>query len=315
MYSSPFPAEIVSTGAVAGRVHESAHVVVCVADSAIREQLLRVAGEVAVLDVASTTDRAVSWLLREPASLVIIDEQTLPCANGLDTGTRNLRELAAAVATNAGGTQLLILSASSSLATLPSVLRSEDLTSRVTVLNPLGLTSDALRTLLTLTIRQANLLTERQNARPQSPSHSLRDVLGCNPNMEQLYDAVREAALSDTPVLLCGEHGTGTSLIGNAIHDGGTRAAQPFVRVHCRSLTADWLNELLCADVGEPEGKPEGESEGESEGEPEAITLPIDAPTKPLGGTLFLDDIDTFPVSLHKPLCRFIERQQELVEG
>ena len=179
MHSSHSLSDDVSTNAVAGRVHEAARVVMCVADPAIRDRFARVAAEFAVLDVASTTDRAIPLLLREPASLLIIDEQSLLAASGFDPGTRNVRELAAAAATNAGGTQLLILATHGSLATLPSALRSEDLTSRVTVLNPLGLTGDAVRTLLTLTIRQAAMQTQHQNSSPKSPAHSLSEVLGC----------------------------------------------------------------------------------------------------------------------------------------
>ncbi len=297
MNSSHSLSDDVSTNAVAGRVHEAARVVMCVADPAIRDRFARVATEFAVLDIASTTDRAIPLLLREPAALLIIDEQSLLTANGFDPGTRNVRELAAAVATNLGGTQLLILATHGSVATLPSALRSEDLNSRVTVLNPLGLTGDAVRTLMTLTIRQATLQVKHQDSPPKKPSHSLSDVLGSSPTMQELFAAVDDAARCDTPILICGEHGTGTSLIGNAIHDGGARAALPFVRIHSRALSTDSLNDLLCIDSG-----------------PEPATLPFDTLPKPIGGTLFLDDVDTFPVALHKPLCKFIDQENELIE-
>jgi DNA-binding NtrC family response regulator len=298
MQSSHFQSDDVSTGAVAGRVHGAARIVLCVADSTAREQLARVAAEFAVLDIAAAPDRAIPLLLREPASLIVIDEPSLLAGTGVDSSSRNIRDLAGAVAANLGGTQLLILSSHGSLAALPNVLRTDEVASRVTVLNPEGLTSDALRTLLTLTIRQSELVSQRQNFRQPIQSHSLSDILGSSASMQQLFAGVDEAAASDSPILICGEFGTGTSLIGNAIHDGGTRAGQSFVRVHSRSLTAESLSELLCLDVG-----------------PEATTLPLDTPTKPIGGTLFLDEIDAFPVALHKTLCRFIERQQELVEG
>ncbi len=298
MQTSHFSSDDTVTGAVAGRVHGAARIVLCVVDPTAREQFARVAAEFAVLDIAAAADRAVPLLLREPASLIVMDEQALLADNGIDGGTRSLRDLASAVTANSGGTQLLVLSSHGSLAALPGVLRTEDLALRVSVLNPAGITSDALRTLLTLTIRQSELTSQRNSIRQPAFSHALSDVLGSSSSMQQLYAAVDEAANSDTPILICGEHGTGTSLIGNAIHDGGSRLAQSFVRVHSRSLTTESLNELLCLDIG-----------------PEASTIPLDTPTKPIGGTLFLDDIDMFPVALHKTLCRFIERQQELVEG
>lgn len=299
MQTSPLHSDDVSTGAVAGRIPGAARIILCVASPTHRDNLERAAIELADVETLTTADRAISVLLRESVSLAIFDEQALQSLVSPEPGTRSIRELANVLANNAGNTQILIIGGHGSATSLPSAFRTEELSLRTTVLNPLGLNGEATRTVFSMAIRQAESSMPRQPTKIQTQASSLREVLGGSPRMLQLFEGVQAATQSDSPVLICGEHGTGTSLIANSIHDSGTRSPQSFVRIHSRSLTADSLNELLCVDVGEPE----------------AATLPIDTAPRPIGGTLFLDELDAFPVALHKQLCRFAERQEELQEG
>ena len=245
-------------------------------------------------------DQATAWLLREPTPLVIVDDATLATAGNTDSGSRPVRDFAAALLSNSGCTQLIVVSTTTDPNSLPIGLRSEEIAERLTLLSEHELSGAALKSIIAMAIRHADShQSQRQLVRPPSQSHSLREVLGGSSRMEKLFEAVDSAAACDTPILICGETGTGTSLLGNAIHDGSSRAAQPFVRVHSRSLTLEQLNDLLCVDVSDAE----------------VATLPLDTPTRPAGGTLFLDEFDEFPVALQKPLCRFVARQQELAEG
>lgn len=298
MHSSSFTTDSISDGIVAGRVPEAARIVLCVADSAIREPFARIAAECAVLEIASSLDRVIPQLSRQAAAIIVVDEASLTQAS-FDGGSRSLRELANAVAHNPGGAQLLFLSARGSLTNITNGVRSDDLIGRVTVLNPQGLSNDTIRTLFGLMIRQSETQSQPVIAAAHAPSHALCEVLGASPGMQRLFAAVDEAAESDQPILLCGEPGTGTGLIANAIHDGASRCNQSFVRIHSRALTLETLNDLLCIDRGGAESP----------------TVPIDTPAYPIGGTLFLDDLDTFPVALQKSLCRFIDRQREMSEG
>ena len=245
-------------------------------------------------------DQATAWLLREPTPLVIVDDATLATAGNTDSGSRPVRDFAAALLSNSGCTQLIVVSTTTDPNSLPIGLRSEEIAERLTLLSEHELSGAALKSIIAMAIRHADShQSQRQLVRPPSQSHSLREVLGGSSRMEKLFEAVDSAAACDTPILICGETGTGTSLLGNAIHDGSSRAAQPYVRVHSRSLTLEQLNDLLCVDVSDAE----------------VATLPLDTPTRPAGGTLFLDEFDEFPVALQKPLCRFVARQQELAEG
>jgi DNA-binding NtrC family response regulator len=247
-----------------------------------------------------TLDHVAALLLREPASLVIVDDESLQAASNSDSGSRSIRDFSAALVGNSGCTQLLLVAGGDFGQVLPVGLRSEDIASRLTAVGVHDLSIGALRSIIVMASRHADAQrAQQQAARPLAQTHSLREVLGGSPRMERLFESINAAAACDTPILICGEAGTGTSLLANAIHEASSRAAQPFVRVHSRSLTLEQLNDLLCVDVSDAE----------------VATLPLDTPTRPAGGTLFLDEFDEFPVALQKPLCRFVARQQELAEG
>lgn len=297
MHSTPFRPDFHSTGAVAGRLPATARVLTCVSHEAIRAALENSAGAWLAAEPNRSLDQATALLLREPTPLVILDDATLTAASNPDSGSRPIRDFFAALLGNSGCTQLIVISKSSDTSALPIGLRSEEIAARLTVLNEEDLSGTALKSILSMAVRHAN--SQQQTVHAPSQVHSLREVLGGSPRMEKLFEAINSAAACDTPILICGESGTGTSLLANAIHDGSSRAAQPFVRVHSRSLTLEQLNDLLCVDVSDAE----------------VATLPLDTPTRPAGGTLFLDEFDEFPVALQKPLCRFVARQQELLEG
>ena len=297
MQSSPFRPDFSSTPAVAGRLPANARVLTCVSHATNRAALEHSAAGCLAGEPNRSLDQATALLLREPTPLVIIDDATLTAAGNSDSGSRPIRDFSAALLGNSGCTQLILICTSSDTNPLPIGLRSDEIAARLTLLTEQELCGPALKSIITMAIRHAD--SQQPTACPQTQVHSLREVLGGSPRMEKLFETIDSAAACDTPVLICGEPGTGTSLLANAIHDAGSRSAQPFVRVHSRSLTLEQLNDLLCVDVPDSE----------------VATLPLDTPTRPAGGTLFLDDFDEFPVALQKPLCRFVARQQELCDG
>ena len=302
MHSSPLRPDFSSTTAVAGRLPATPRVLLCVSNPTARTAIEQAAGTILSAESNRPWDQATTLLLREPTSLVIIDDETLQAAAISDSGSRPIRDFSGALLGNSGCTQLLLISAANDGHSLPVGLRSEDIAARLTLLDHRDFSAAALQSLISMAIRHAESQRSQQHtAHPQSlsQSHSLREVLGGSPRMLKLFESIDSAAACDTPILICGEPGTGTSLLANAIHDACSRSAQPFVRVHSRSLTMDQLNELLCVDVCDLD----------------VATLPINTPTRPAGGTLFLDEFDEFPVALQKPLCRFVARQQELADG
>ena len=62
-------------------------------------------------------------------------------------------------------------------------------------------------------------------------------LIGKTPAMQALYRLVARVMNTDLPVLICGESGTGKSLIARAIHDFSDRRMLPFVTVTAADLS------------------------------------------------------------------------------
>ncbi|ETX27274.1 sigma-54-dependent Fis family transcriptional regulator [Roseivivax isoporae] len=62
-------------------------------------------------------------------------------------------------------------------------------------------------------------------------------LVGKTPAMQALYRLVAKVMNTDLPVLICGESGTGKSLIAKAIHDFSDRRTLPFVTVTAGDLS------------------------------------------------------------------------------
>jgi transcriptional regulator with PAS, ATPase and Fis domain len=60
-------------------------------------------------------------------------------------------------------------------------------------------------------------------------------LMGKSVPMQRLYEHVRNAAVSEAPVLVLGESGSGKNLVAHAIHKLGRRKDGPFIQMNCAS--------------------------------------------------------------------------------
>lgn len=114
-----------------------------------------------------------------------------------------------------------------------------------------------------------------------------------DPAMQEVTETAREVASKDVTVLLRGENGTGKGVLAKAIHRWSARAAEPFVTVHCPSLSSDLLESELF-------GHTKGAFTGATATNPGRVS-------QAEGGTLLLDEIADLPLGLQPKLLRFIE--------
>lgn len=118
-------------------------------------------------------------------------------------------------------------------------------------------------------------------------------LVGQSTQMREIYNLVDTIAESTATVLIQGETGTGKDLVAHAIHQRSLRSKERFIKVNC---------------AGVPENLLESEMFGHVKG---AFTTAIrDKPgmfEEADGGTIFLDDIDTFPLELQAKLLRVLQ--------
>ncbi|MBI5233955.1 MAG: sigma 54-interacting transcriptional regulator, partial [Deltaproteobacteria bacterium] len=79
--------------------------------------------------------------------------------------------------------------------------------------------------------------------------YSLKNVIGKNYKMHEVYELLHEVAATKATVLIEGESGTGKELIANAIHHNSPRSARPFIKINCAALSEGLLESELFGHV------------------------------------------------------------------
>ena len=125
--------------------------------------------------------------------------------------------------------------------------------------------------------------------------YGMENIVGESDAMKQVFDIIRQAALTQASVLIQGPSGTGKELVAQAIHRLSTRAKGPFVAVHCAALSATLLESELF-------GHEKGAFTGATVQRKGRFELAD-------GGTLFLDEISEIDPSIQVKLLRVLEER------
>jgi DNA-binding NtrC family response regulator len=146
-------------------------------------------------------------------------------------------------------------------------------------------------------VRESQTLRERVRER-----YKLSGMVGEAPELQAVYQVVKQAAPTKATVLILGESGTGKELIAQAVHEESDRANKPFIKVSCAALSETLLESEL---FGHEKGSFTG-AIGRKEGRFELAD----------GGTLFLDEIGEIAPSTQVKLLRALQtREFERVGG
>jgi len=120
-------------------------------------------------------------------------------------------------------------------------------------------------------------------------------LLGKSVPMQRLYEHIRNAAVSEAPVLILGESGSGKNLVAHAISKLSRRKDGPFIQMNCASLNEQLLESELF-----------GHKKGSFTG---AMTDRIGRFEAAHDGVIFLDEIGDMPATMQVKLLRVLEER------
>lgn len=131
---------------------------------------------------------------------------------------------------------------------------------------------------------------------PGKEHNEAPQIVGSSPAFVREMRRAQQAARFDVCVFILGETGTGKEVCARAIHRLSPRAAMPFVPVCGGAIPVDLIeNELFGHDQEAFTGATSSRQGLIAQAE---------------GGTIFIDEIDCFPLSAQTKLLRFLQEKE-----
>src|SRR5437773_3611877 len=143
---------------------------------------------------------------------------------------------------------------------------------------------------------QAQMLRREVEAR-----YDFEGLIGTGPAMREVFELIKEVALTQSTVLVTGESGTGKEVVARAIHHFSEVAQRIFLPVNCAAIPENLLESQLFGHV-------RGAFTG-------AVSSQEGLFARAKGGTIFLDEIGDMPFGLQSKLLRAIEAKEILPVG
>jgi DNA-binding NtrC family response regulator len=156
---------------------------------------------------------------------------------------------------------------------------------------------DELQLLVDRVFGQRALRQENERLRREvNERYGFESIVGRSPQMESIFEKIRQVAPTRATVLIQGETGTGKELLAKAIHFNSPRKSKPFVAVNCGALTQTLLESELF-------GHEKGAFTGAIKTKPGRFELAHQ-------GTLFLDEIGETSPEFQVKLLRVLQEQE-----
>ncbi len=140
------------------------------------------------------------------------------------------------------------------------------------------------------------VLSENEELKNKIQTLENKTIIGLSQPMKKLVQTINQIAQNDSTVLIEGESGTGKELVARALHKASSRRNENFVTVSVSSIPESLLESELF-----------GHEKGSFTG---AIKQHIGYFERANNGTLFIDDIDDFPLSVQIKLLRVIQERE-----
>ena len=128
-------------------------------------------------------------------------------------------------------------------------------------------------------------------------NYTFNDIIGTSNSIKETITRARQVALTDCTVLINGESGTGKELFAHSIHQCRSRSRGPLIKVNCAAVPFELAESEL---FGYGKGAFTGASKSGQKGKFELAS----------GGTIFLDEISSMPLTIQGKLLRIIQEKE-----
>lgn len=131
----------------------------------------------------------------------------------------------------------------------------------------------------------------------RTTKYSIDDIIGVSPAITKVKTEIRNAAATNSTVLITGETGTGKELIAHSIHSLSKRCMNSFVKLSITNLPESLVESEL---FGYESGSFTGAGKTGKPGRFEVADK----------GTLFIDEIETLPANIQPKLLRVLQEKE-----
>ena len=181
---------------------------------------------------AASGEEAVARLRKQPVDCVLLDIW-MPGIDGLETLSR-IQQMDAHL-------PVIMMSGH---ATIDTAVRATRLGAFDFVEKPLSF--DRLMIIVRNAVQKRRMEQENRDLKRQDVvHHSRQELIGNSAVIAEVRALIKRIALSDAPVLLLGEHGTGKAVAARMLHLASRRKDAPFVEVNTASIAAGRMDSEL----------------------------------------------------------------------
>ncbi|MCP4022613.1 MAG: sigma-54-dependent Fis family transcriptional regulator [Desulfobacteraceae bacterium] len=146
-------------------------------------------------------------------------------------------------------------------------------------------------------LEKSRLSREVENLRSMvSNQLGFKNIICRSESMMQVLKLVKQAAVTDSTVLISGESGTGKELIAKSVHLASSRCDHPFVAVNCAALPENLFESELF-------GYEKGAFTGAAKSKAGFLA-------KAQKGTFFFDEVSEIPITMQVKLLRVLQENE-----